>query len=164
MVNQILLVSATVLVLASAPLAAQPCTPIASEDLGQPSQPGMFYTLGATVPPGEAWIVRAAGVGYSVPIPGGPLEYSLNIAHPVGQATTAENLAIDSGCCWQIPVQTAVKTGTPVLALDHPIVLLAGERLLARVTGPPSQLVMNLFTVMWKVPASCVVPTGIRGQ
>lgn len=142
---------------------AQTCIPVASEDLGQPSAPGAFYTLGAVVPPGEAWIIRAAGIGYSAPMPGNPtLEYSLNVLHPVPPATTSENIAIDGSCCWQIPMQTAAKAGTPVLALDHTVTLLSGERLLARVTAPPTGLIMNLFTVMWKIPASCVNALAVR--
>lgn len=144
-------------------LSAQTCTPTPSEDLGQPSAPGAFYTLGAVVPQGEAWIVRAAGIGYSTPMPGNPvLEYSLNILHPVAPYTTSENIATDGGCCWQIPAQTAVKTGTPVLALDHAVTLLPGERLLARVTSPPPTLVMNLFVVLWKVPVSCLSAAVLR--
>lgn len=152
-------------ILAQAPAG---CTPRASEDLGQPVNAGDSKTYSAMVPPGEAWIVRAAGIGYSDPIGGAQLEYALEVIHPVPSTGFTDSAAIadDGRCCWRVPVARGPNpvNGTPTLALERTIVLLAGERLSARVNlgMPVPGLKMNLFLLMWKLPAGCLDPTVLR--
>lgn len=150
------------LVLAPIPILAQTiCTPTPIARGGQWGPPGAgmtpvptYWTVVAQgydgdptgyVPPGEVWLIRAAGG--AVRGDGRQLEWMLQIDHYA-----------PSGCCWLVPLHRLNGTagGTPTIALDRPIVLEAGERLSLRVNGLPPQDQISLLWVGWSFPAACL--------
>lgn len=147
--------SRSVLVLAlvcglSVPMAAQDCTPQPVESLvwGQPGQallPALADVSGF-VPPDQVWLIRAAGIATD---DGRPIEWMLQIDHKVASQNDA--------CCWLVPLhrQTGTAAGTPVLALDRDVILIAGERLSARANGLGADKKLALLFVGWRFPASC---------
>lgn len=105
------------------------------------------HVWGDPVPDGERWVIRHGGLGSTA---GNQVEYMMEIAHPVVSAGGA--------CCWYIPIARSPgkPDGTPVLALERDITLLAGERLGGRANGLKSGESIVLYYVYWAVPASCV--------
>jgi hypothetical protein len=129
------------------------------------AQPGEFYlwgdpgnglVYGEAVPDGERWIVRAAGITSTA---GNQAEYMLMISHPVAALGGPAN---PSACCWFIPVQRGIgkPDGTPTLALDHEVSLIAGEKFMARANGLRPDDKIALAMVFWRLPARCAAPTG----
>lgn len=131
--------------------------------------PPMFRQAAATdpshadgdfVPDGEVWLIRAAGIGtYQYVGPG--LEYKLQIERAIYWPSG------EYAGTWLIPlhVNQALVQGTPMLALERQVILMPKERLVARVTSPPSGLLINLFYLGFKFPLSClerlVVPSSV---
>lgn len=144
---------------------APDCTPLRLEYLlwgaagaGQVPTPGDDvgggYPNGGYVPDTEVWQIRAAGLSSTISL---PAEYMLEIQHKVWSAANV--------CCWLIPVQRMAGSpnGTPTIALDHPLVLHAGERLGGRVNGITGTTTIGLFYVGWKFPAACTAALILPG-
>lgn len=147
MATRIVIALALVLFLA-APLAAQACIarPAEYRNASQADNDA-GHVWGEEVPFGERWIVRGAGVGSTA---GNQAEYMMEIAHPVP-------VAMGGPGWWYIPIARSAgkPDGTPVLALDREVTLLAGERLGARANGLRSGETIALSYVYWKVPSTC---------
>lgn len=113
--------------------------------------PGNGITYGDPVPAGQKWIIYAAGITSQA---NATAEYMLMIAHNVASA--------GGQCCWFIAVQRSVgkPDGTPTIALDHDVTVLAGDRFAARVNGLQGDQAIAVNYLYWELPASCVAPTG----
>lgn len=132
---------ALILVLAVSPMSvfAQTCVPerIEYSKWGAPGQAvvpvAKYWTAQANgyegdpndfVPSGEVWLIKVAGGATDAPQ---SLHWMLQIEHHLA----------DGQCCFMIPLyrNQAALAGTPILALERPIILEAGERLSLRVNG-----------------------------
>lgn len=129
-------------------LAANPQCVVADREFLLWGNPGQGAVESAAVPAGKAWLVRAAGVATT---DGSGAEYMMELIRPV----KSENNA----CCWRVPLQRspAWQWGTPVLALERPIVLLPGERISARTNGQEPEYKMALLFVYYEVSESCLL-------
>lgn len=148
------IVLAVVLMLCTAsPLAAQgPCTARPAEYRNASTAEDAGHVWGEEVPVGERWVIRAAGVGSQA---WNQAEYMMEIAHPVP-------VAMGGPGWWYVPVARSAgkPDGTPVLALDRELTLLAGERLGARANGLNEGTSIALFYLYWRLPASCTTISG----
>ena len=92
---------------------------------------------GEVVPSGEVWLIQTAGIATT---DNRALDYMLQHVVPPG---------------WFVPVcRSPQASSTPVLALDRPIILQAGEFLKTRVNGGGSFTTMALLYSGWKFPVS----------
>lgn len=143
------------------PAFAQTCTPARIDSLlwapvGAALAPVPKYWTAAAngyagdpngfVPPGEVWLIKSAG-GFTND--GAALEWMLQIEH---------HTLVGDACCWLPPLHRPMGTAaaTPVIALERPILLEAGERLSLRVNGLRADKSIGIAYVGWKFPAACL--------
>jgi hypothetical protein len=122
------------------------CIAIDSETMRWGEVNQALVTIGP-VPAGRAWLVRAAG-GFTTNRYGA--EYMMAIHRPVRSQKDA--------CCWLVPVaRSAPGTiyGTPVIALNNPLVLHEGEKLDVRMNGQLDGKI-GINAVYYDLPRSCL--------
>jgi hypothetical protein len=153
-----LLLTLALIGLTALPAQAQiACVPAAMEYLRWGAA-GEGIVAGDFVPAGEAWMIRAAGIATD---DGRSLEWMMQIQHTLASGV----------CCWLVPLhrENGYAAGTPTLAITREVLLIAGERLAARVNSIAADKRMALIYVGWRYPDTCLprllgVETPIAGS
>lgn len=130
---------------------ADDCTPVPIE-VALTGAPGQAILLPFTdpnyfTPEGFVDWVYAAGIATT---DGRALEWALQIDHRVRSQGNV--------CCWLVPLQASagVRSMTPPLALDHPVILLPGDRISARTPNILPDRVMGLMWLAIRYPIACL--------
>ena len=125
-----------------------------------PVKSGFVY--GPVVPRNESWLVEAAGLGVALN-PGESIqpnsEFMLELMEPIpeeGHTDSSDTVH----CCWRVPLAKATNVyATPVVALNRPLVLRAGQRLAGRTNNP---VMLGINGTYWRYPASCAASLVVR--